>query len=139
MEPAAEILPRLYRKFARQAADQEALLLALWPAAVGERIAARTRPLRMFGQTLIVEAAAQDWRKELARMTGQILRKLNDAAGREMVRDIEFRVATTAAARPVSRASTATGRPSDEASDIADPQLRRLYRISRARRQARGA
>ena len=135
MESAARLLPQVYRRMARQTTDEEALLLALWPTVVGPKVAARTRAVRLFGATLIVETVAQDWRKQLARMTYEIVGRLNDAAGKEVVRDVEFRVSVAAAPRPVTRAASATG--FDEAAEIADPHLRRIYRQLRRRAQAK--
>lgn len=136
MQSAAALLPQVYRKLSRQAADEEALLLALWPVVVGEKVAARARPVRLFGATLIVETTAQDWRRQLARMSGEIVTRLNAAAAREVVKDVEFRVAVRSAPLPPRRAASSTGLPQDEAGAIADPYLRRLYRISRRRAQA---
>lgn len=134
MEPIADLLPHVYRKLARDAVDEESLLLALWPGVVGEKLAARTRPLRLRGRTLIVETVAQDWRKQLAQITGDIVRRLNEAAGKAVLDDVQFLVAVRSAPLPPRRAGSAAG-AQDEAADIADPHLRRLYRISRRRMQ----
>lgn len=131
MQSAAELLPSIYRRLARGAVDEEALLLGLWPVVVGEKIAARTHAVRLFGATLIIETATQQWRRELARMTGYIVARLNAAAARQVVKDLEFRVVVKAPPRPPSRACTADGSENDEATAIADPHLRRLYRMSR--------
>jgi len=137
MQPASEILPQVYRKLAREAADEEALLLSLWPVVVGEKVAARTRAARLFGATLIVETVAQDWRRQLAQMSGEIVARLNAAAGKPVVKDVEFRVTVKAAPLAPRRASSATGFEQDEAAAIADPHLRRMYRLSRKRAQAK--
>jgi predicted nucleic acid-binding Zn ribbon protein len=137
MRSAAELLPPIYRKLAREAADEEALLFALWPVVVGEKVAARTRPVRLFGATLIVETVAQDWRRQLARMIPEIIERLNAAAAKPVVKGVEFRVVVRSVPLPPRRASSATGLPRDEADDIADPHLRRLYRLSRRRMQAK--
>ena len=102
---------------------------------VGPKVAARARAVRLFGATLIVETVAQDWRKQLARMTHEFVARLNDAAGKDVVRDVEFRVVVGAKPRPVARAASASG--VDEAAEIADPHLRRIYRQSRRRAQAK--
>lgn len=144
MRAAAELLPQVYRKLARDAAGQEALMLALWPTVVGPRLAAHARPVRLFGATLIVETEAQNWRKELAQLTGPIVRHLNAAAGGQIVQDVEFRVAVRRAPLPPGRALSATGsadrsaggQEADEAAAIADPHLRRIYRQSQRRSQS---
>ncbi|MBI3665067.1 MAG: DUF721 domain-containing protein [Acidobacteria bacterium] len=137
MEPVSSILPQAYRKLAGQAADEEALLLSLWPVVVGSRVAARTRPIRLFGFTLIVETAAQDWRKQLAQMSGDIVTRLNAAAGKAVLKDLEFRVAVKQAPIPPRRAASASGHQQDEAEQIPDAHLRRLYRLSRKRQQGK--
>ena len=137
MRPAAELLPQIYRKVAREAADEEAILLALWPVVVGEKVAARTRPVRLFGATLIIETTCQQWRRELARMSGEIVARLNGAAGKPVLKDVEFRVVVNLPSRPPHRAVSATGLAKDEAAAIADPYLRRLYRQSRRRAQGK--
>lgn len=135
MQLAAELLPEVYRKLTREAADEEAVVTALWPLVVGGKVAARTRPVRLFKTTLIVETVSPDWRRQLARMSGDIVKQLNAAAGKPVVKDLEFRVAVNPPARPPRRAASATGL--DEADAISDPHLRRLYRQSRRRAQAK--
>ena len=134
MQRISEMLPQVYRRLTREKADEEMLLLGLWPVVVGQRVAARTRAVRLFGATLIDEAVAQDWRRQLARMTTQIVDKLNQAAGKVLVQDIEFRVAVKAEPRPPQRAGAAGGGQADEAASIADPHLRRIYLRSRRER-----
>lgn len=87
------MLTQTHSNPAREKADEEALILGLWPVVVGERVATRTRAVGLFGATLVVETAAQDWRRQLARMTGTIVDKLNAGAGKTVVQDIEFRLA----------------------------------------------
>lgn len=137
MRAAAELLPQIYRKLARDAAGEEAILVALWPVVVGPRLASRARPVRLFGATLIVDTASQQWRRELARMSLDIVDRLNLAAGKVVLKDIEFRVVVTTPPRPPERAASATGAAQDESGAIADPHLRRLYRLSRRRAPAK--
>ncbi len=139
MRSVAELLPPIYRRLAGEAADEEALFLGLWPVVVGEKLAARTRPVRLLGATLIVETVAQDWRRQLARMAPAIIERLNAAAGKDVLKDVEFRVVARSAPRPPGRACTATGLAPDEADEIADPHQRRLYRLSRRQVQAMAA
>ncbi len=137
MQSVADLLPQIYRNLAHEATDEEALLLGLWPVVVGKELAVRTRALRMFGTTLIVETPSQAWRKELAKMENAIVGLLNQAAARPVVKDVEFRVAVKVPLRPPARASSAAGTKRDEAESIADPHLRRLYRLSRQRAKSK--
>ncbi len=137
MQSVAEILPQIYRNLARDATDEEALVLGLWPVVVGKELAARTRAVRMFGATLIVETPSQAWRRELAKMESAIVGLMNRAAAKPVVKEVEFRVAVKVPLRPPARASSAAGTKRDEAENIADPHLRRLYRLSRQRAKSK--
>ena len=131
MQPVGEMLPTIYRKLVGEAVDEESLLVALWPVAVGPKVAERTRAVRLYRRTLVVETASPEWRRQLSSMTWEIVAKLNAAAGKEVVTDLQFQVAR----RPPARAATAAGLTRDEADAIGDPHLRRLYRQSRQRRK----
>ncbi len=137
MESVAQLLPKVYRKLTQEAAAEEALLLSLWPVVAGEKVARHARAVRLFGATLIIETDSQEWRRQLASLGGTIVARLNAEAGQPLVRGLEFRVAMRQPALPPRRATSASGAESDESASIADPHLRRLYRISRKRAQAR--
>jgi len=133
MQRVGDILPAFYRKQLQNVVDQQALVTALWPSVVGEAIARRTRVSQLSGATLVVEAATPAWRDELVFRAGQITGQLNAAVGREVVRELRLVLGR----REPQRAATAAGGARDEADAIADPHLRRLYRISRRRREAK--
>src|SRR4249919_3483311 len=71
---------------------KESLALALWDQAVGEALAKKTKPLRMYRSTLIILVPSQAWRKELHFLRTEIVTKMNENAGFRLIQDIEFRV-----------------------------------------------
>jgi hypothetical protein len=105
------------------------LAKAAWPHAVGKRIASHTRVLGLANGFLVVEVADSVWQTQLEALRGQILPKLREIAG-EVV-GIEFRRGIPR--RPVARAGET---PADEADQIRDPGLRRLYVAARRRSRA---
>ncbi len=108
------------------------LAKAAWPQAVGKRIAAHTRAVAVSAQGfLVVEVADAVWQAQLEALRGQILLKLKEVAGEGALAGIEFRLAIPR--RPVARAGEPTA---DEADQIRDPALRRLYVASRRRARA---
>lgn len=109
--------------------DPEALARAAWAPAVGKRIATRTRAVGYSDGRLDIEVVDPVWLPQLRTMYAQILPRVQEIAGPEVVRAIRFRQG--APRMEPQRASVA--RPSDEAEGIEDPVLRRLYRRSRAR------
>lgn len=118
--------------------SSEELVRAAWPHAVGSRIAAHARPVSIRqlekGPQLVVEVEDAVWRNQLETMTGQILPRLREIAGRESVQSIEFRLGVPR--RLPQRAEQSRSVP-DEADGIEDPMLRRLYKASRKRAVAR--
>jgi predicted nucleic acid-binding Zn ribbon protein len=130
MDRAGRVLRKLV--LPPECRDPEMLARAAWPQAVGRRIAARTRAVGYFQGCLQVEVLDPVWLPQLQTMHGQILPRLQEIAGPEAVRAIRFRQG----APRMEPQRAATARPADEAEDIEDPVLRRLYRRSRTRSQA---
>ncbi len=113
------------------ALEAEGLVRAAWPAAVGRKVAARTRAARMVRTRLIVEVEDALWQRQLFALSGQILANLERRLGRGVVEDLEFRVIPRR--REFQRADVAQPAlaPPDEADQIADPVLRSVYKHSR--------
>jgi len=66
-------------------------VLAGWSEVVGEQIARVTVPQRIENGVLFVTVKTAPWRTELSMQRLEIMKKLNAAAGAEVVRDIRFR------------------------------------------------
>ena len=113
----------------------EELACACWPQAVGRKIAAHTRAVRMVRTRLIVEVEDVIWQRQLFGLSRQILRNLERSLGAGLVTEVEFRVAPRK--REPERARVAApGLFADEADAIADPVLRGIYKASRKKATA---
>ncbi len=66
-------------------------VVAGWAEVVGDQIAKVTTPQRMENGVLFVSVKTAPWRAELTMKRLEIMRKLNAAAGAQVVRDIRFR------------------------------------------------
>ena len=133
MERAANSLQKL--KLSDKMSGEE-LARAAWPSAVGRRLALRTSVASLVRDRLVVEVEDAIWQKQLFHLRYQILGNIAEIIGGDIVRDIEFRIATPR--RPPQTASRINdaGRSSDEADGIKDPVLRILYRKSRKKASA---
>jgi len=130
MERASRVIGKLTGQI-----DIDDLARTAWPLAVGKKIAARTRPARMVRTRLIIEVEDQVWKTQLLALSGQILRNLERHLGPAIVDDLEFRVMPPR--RDAQRAEVSY--PSlafDEANEISDPVMRRLYKSARKRASA---
>ena len=94
----------------------------------------------MVRSTLVVDVEDSTWQKQLFTLRSQILERLHKATGSNAVTEIEFRAAV--ARREPQRADgsrnslfTATD-ASDEAEQIQDAVLKKVYRLSRKKATA---
>jgi len=62
----------------------------VWATVVGERIAKVTSPARIVKGVLLVNVKTGPWRNELAMRKKEIIDRLNESLGENIVRDIKF-------------------------------------------------
>jgi len=130
MERASKVIRKL--SLSGDIITPERMALAVWPDAVGKKIAAYTRPVKLVRTRLVVEVEDKTWQRQLFSLTHFIVRNLAKDLGGGMVEDIEFRVVPRR--RDPARALSVDGVPplfADDADAIADPVLRDLYKLSR--------
>ena len=90
--PIGELVGRLLGKY-RADADQELTRVwDIWEDAVGETIAEKTRPAAFKGKILIVYVAGSTWMHQPQFLKKDIIEKVNNALGKELVEEIKFRI-----------------------------------------------
>lgn len=140
MERAGRIIAKL--RTAQKHFTREELTLAAWPAAIGKRLAGRTRAVALQGESLVVLVEDDQWRRNLYGLRQQILRNLSDLMEGAAPHSVEFRIGVPR--RPPVQAEAVGAfaltppqtRKADDADGIADPVLRRIYMNSRRKAQA---
>jgi predicted nucleic acid-binding Zn ribbon protein len=108
----------------------EELARAAWPQAVGKRIAARTRPVSFADGCLTIEVEDSVWLQHLRTMRSHILPRLQELTGKDAVKAIDFRPGVP---RREPQRAVGNRAQTDEADNIQDPILRKVYKSSRAR------
>jgi hypothetical protein len=138
MERAGRLIAKL--QTAQRHFTPDDLVLAAWPAAVGKRLAGRTKAVSVARGRLVVEVEDELWRRNLSALRNQILRNFTDLLDAAAPTGIEFRIGIPRrppqrenAAQPFSLSAPAAR---DEADSIADPGLRRIYINSRRKARA---
>ena len=101
---------------------------------MGERLALRTKPVALVRDRLVIEVEDAVWQRQLFTLRSQIMQRLENAAGRRIVEQLEFRVAVPKR-QPPARAES-LGAPRDEADGIKDAYLRNIYKASRKKATA---
>jgi len=65
---------------------------ALWDETMGVTIAENARPEAFKGQLLVVQVTNSPWMQQLQFLKKDIIQKLNSALGKELVKDIKFKI-----------------------------------------------
>jgi predicted nucleic acid-binding Zn ribbon protein len=89
-ESVGAVLGRVLERTAWGHRVLEGRVLLLWKDAVGEAVAAHTRPLRVRDGTLVVSADDSVWKQEIGFLRGDILQKLNLQMGEPIVRELKI-------------------------------------------------
>jgi hypothetical protein len=152
MIDVARLLPKLLNATGANPEMAEIAAKLAWTRAAGEGLRRHAIPFRSFRKTLVVSVADAIWQRQMQSMSAELVSRINKLLGREVVRDIEFRIDPTtveqvrADSQPRDRSQDeARGPVPDEllaaAGEITDPDLReRFIRAAEnciARREAR--
>jgi hypothetical protein len=118
--------------------SRERIVCGSWKKAVGKKIAAHARAVKLVRSTLVIEVEDDIWRRNLYSLKYQILRNLERAVGPELVDDLTIQVMPRRMepARETAVNQELVLEPLDEADHIADPGLRRIYKAARRRETA---
>jgi hypothetical protein len=92
LQPIGEILYAAFKRRGMAAKLEENAVLKFWPKAVGNQIAIQTQPDVLRGGTLFVKTTSSVWVQQLHFMKEEIRQKLNDLAGKSVIKEIRFSV-----------------------------------------------
>lgn len=67
-------------------------IFTIWNNVVGEAVANNSKPAGFKGKILIVYVSSSVWLQELQYYKKDMITKINDALGKELVEDIKFRI-----------------------------------------------
>jgi hypothetical protein len=135
MERASKLIRQLTHS--GEIITPEQMALAVWPEAVGSKIAPYTRAAKLVRTRLVVEVPDQTWQRQLFSLTHFIVRNMTKALGAGVVEDVEFRVVPRRREPERARRMTPAAAPLfDEADAITDSVMRGLYKVSRKKAQA---
>ena len=133
MERAGRLLGKM--NLSREGVSPEQMARSAWPLAVGKRLAARTGQVSLVRESLVVEVEDAVWQRQLWAMRGQILTKVQQVLGPNVVTEVEFRIRVPRY-EPQREEQAVPAAPRDEADGIADPFLRQLYVAARKKATA---
>ncbi|PKN19859.1 MAG: hypothetical protein CVU71_05690 [Deltaproteobacteria bacterium HGW-Deltaproteobacteria-6] len=110
LQSIGDILLPALKKRGLAARPEESALFKLWPKAVGERIAAQTKPDGWREGTLFVKAASSVWVQQLHFMKEDIRQKINELSGKQTVQEIMFTTGYSPASKNTGSGAVETGK-----------------------------
>ena len=90
MQYLVQLLPQMLRRAGDSEDARQQTAFAAWMAACGDHLRQATAPMRLERKTLLVATMDQTWRRQLQRINGQLLFKINSILGSPVVTSIEF-------------------------------------------------
>ncbi len=80
----------MLRKFGIDNAIAQNSALNIWNEIVGDTVAKNTEPDRVEHGVIIVKVSSPTWRQELYFQKKEIIQKINNTIGKNVIRDIRF-------------------------------------------------
>ncbi|HYO90894.1 MAG TPA: DUF721 domain-containing protein [Pyrinomonadaceae bacterium] len=145
MDDLLRVLPKFLRAAGETEEVLEAAAMIAWKRVAGEGLRGQAVPFRLYRKTLIVAVADATWQKQLEKVSGQLLFRLNSLLGQAVVTYIEFRIdpttvnaqRATLAAQAIDQEAqerraleSASGQVRAAAEAITDEQLRRRFLLA---------
>jgi predicted nucleic acid-binding Zn ribbon protein len=88
LESLAVIFEQYFRKVGIATPIKRYAVFCEWKEIVGTRVASVTEPARISGERLFIKVKSDVWRNELIFHKADILKKINQRAGEETIKDI---------------------------------------------------
>jgi predicted nucleic acid-binding Zn ribbon protein len=85
-----ESIQSLFKQLGHEDKIKQYQVIQEWKKIVGEEISQVARPERIQDKSLIVRVASMSWRTELQMQKRQILQKIRDKVGDNVIVDIRF-------------------------------------------------
>jgi predicted nucleic acid-binding Zn ribbon protein len=85
-----DAIDRLLKVYKLEDKMREVEVLKSWEELMGRAVAARTKEIYIDNQILYVKMESAVMRDELSREKSMILRKINEKAGKELIKDVWF-------------------------------------------------
>ncbi len=92
MNSLLKMLPMMIRLAGDNEEVREQAVFAAWRAAAGRGVANVCEPFRLYQKQLVIAVLDQTWKKQMERISGEYLFKINSTLSAPLVTFIEFRV-----------------------------------------------
>ncbi|MBW2489872.1 MAG: DUF721 domain-containing protein [Deltaproteobacteria bacterium] len=90
--PIGDIINSVLKTCRHDCDEELTQVWSLWESAVGNVIAKNTKPEAFRGKLLLVLVNSAPWMHQLQFLKKDIISKVNQALGKELVQDIKFKI-----------------------------------------------
>lgn len=90
MQSLKTAIDAMLRKFGIENAIAQNNALNIWNEIVGTTVAKNTKPDRVEHGVMVVKVSSPTWRQELYFQKKEIIQKINNTIGKNVIRDIRF-------------------------------------------------
>ncbi len=91
LDPSIRTLISRFRQSRNWDVELDLMLLQkLWPGLAGEKLSSVTQVVAIQGSTVVINVPDLVWRRQLARMKPQLLRKINEPWESQRITEIAF-------------------------------------------------
>jgi predicted nucleic acid-binding Zn ribbon protein len=132
----ADLLSSMLRGTPAEQRLKEGRIWVVWEQAVGKRIAAHAQPAAFREGTLTLTVDSAPWMQQLSFLKRELVAKVNDQLGYDLVKELYFKAGKVAKAAPTAKPAPAKRRQlSDEEREwitqqsdaVTDPDLRAVF------------
>ena len=88
----SNILPNVMKTLRQDPEEQLLQVFEIWNQIVGESVSQNVQPRAFKGKLLLVEVSSSVWMHQLQFLKEDIVRKINETMGAEVVEDIKFKI-----------------------------------------------
>ncbi len=90
MQSLKTAINSMLKKFGIDGAIAQNKALNIWNEIVGDTVARNTQPERVEHGVIIVKVSSPTWRQELHFQKKEIIQKINNTIGKNVIKDIRF-------------------------------------------------
>jgi predicted nucleic acid-binding Zn ribbon protein len=132
----ADLLNAILRGTPAEQRLKEGGIWLVWEDAVGSRIASHAVPIAFRDGTLTLAVDSAPWMQQLSFLKRDLIAKVNEHLGEEMVKDIYMKAGKVSAPPPAKNTWTPKRRElsdeeraaiAEQAQSVADPELRAIF------------
>ena len=91
-EHIGNILTDVLKTYRRESDGELTQVWQVWDDIVGDVIAQNARPAAFKGKTLLVHVSSSTWVHQLQFLKQEMIAKLNDTFGKELISDLKFKI-----------------------------------------------